>query len=98
MVILKTGAGTVNEREVEIVNEKGTWQSGSYTIFASAFLKEKGSTMKEPQDVNSPAYLGEMYIDKNNGDWRYNGKQLQPGEQKEVADFILDYIPPDGVW
>ena len=98
MVILKTGAGTVNEREVEIVNEKGTWQSGSYTLFASAFLNQKGSTKKEPHDVNSPAFLGELIIDKDNGDWQYNGEHLQPGEQKQIADFILDYVPPDGVW
>ncbi len=98
MVILKIGTGTEQEREVEIVNEEGTWQSGIYHIFASAFLPNKNNNPPEPHNVNSPNFLGEMNIEKGKGTWTYKGNKLNDDEQKEVALFIIDYSAPDGVY
>ena len=97
MVILKINAGTPLEREVEIVNEAGTWQSGSYHLFTAHFLK-KGSKAPEPHDINSPNFLGEIAINKERASWNYTGEHLNSDEQKEVADFIIDYKAPDGVY
>jgi hypothetical protein len=98
MVITKISAGTVEEREVEIVNEKGTWESGNYHLFAAHFLKGKGQQLPEPHNINSPEFLGEVNIDKEKGSWQYNGDQLNADEQKQIATFILDYNAPDGVY
>lgn len=97
MVIVKISADTPQEREIEIVNEEGTWDSGSYHLFAAVFLKEHNPT-PEPHDINSPKFLGEVIIDKVKGYWEYKGDKLNPGEQKEIANFILDYQAPDGVY
>ena len=98
MVIVKIAADTPQEREIEIVNEEGTWQSGSYHLFAAVFLTEKDKPTPEPHDVNSSKFLGEVIIDKAKGYWEYNGDKLTTDEQKQVADFILDYSAPDGVY
>jgi hypothetical protein len=97
MVILKINAGTPLEREVEIVNEAGTWANGNYHLFTAHFLK-KGSNAPEPHDINSPNFLGEIAINKEKASWNYNGDNLNSDEQKEVADFIIDYKAPDGVY
>jgi len=98
MVILKIDTGTDQEREVEIVNEEGTWKSGSYHIFASAFLENKSSNSHEPHNINSKAFLGKMSIDKEKATWKYNGDKLDKDEQEQIGAFILDYSPPDGVY
>ncbi len=98
MVILKINAETQQEREVEIVNEKGTWDSGSYHLFAAVFLTEKHKPTPEPHDINSSKFLGEVIIDKAKAYWEYKGDKLNPDEQKQIADFILDYQAPDGVY
>jgi hypothetical protein len=97
MVILKINAGTPLEREVEIVNEAGTWQSGSYHVFTAHFLK-KGSKDPEPHDINSSNFLGELVINKERASWDYTGENLTTDEQKEITDFIIDYKAPDGVY
>ena len=97
MVIIKIGTGD-QEREVEIVDEKGTWQSGIYHIFESAFLENKSNNPPEPHDINSPNFLGEMSIEKEKGTWAYSGNELNEEEQEEVALFIIDYKAPDGVY
>jgi hypothetical protein len=98
MVILKISTDTGKEREVEIVNEEGTWQSGSYHIFESAFLKGESSKSVEPHNINSESFLGEMNIEKEKGSWVYKGDKLDIEEQKQVALFIIDYSAPDGVY
>ena len=98
MVILKIGAGENQEREVEIVNEEGTWHSGSYHIFAAAFLEKNNNNPPEPHNINSKRFLGEMFIDKDKDTWKYSGDQLDPDEQEQVGVFILDYSAPDGVY
>jgi hypothetical protein len=98
MVILKISAHTDQEREVEIVNEEGTWQSGNYHIFASAFLPAKGSNLPEPHNINSKLFLGELNVEKGKGTWTYKGDKLDKEEQKQVAEFIIDYSAPDGVY
>ncbi len=98
MVILKIGTDSVNEGEVEIVNEAGTWKSGSYHIFESAFLTDNGINPPEPHDVNSYKFLGEVIVDKDKAYWEYKGNKLDADEQKQVAKFILDYSAPDGVY
>lgn len=99
MVILKTGTGTVHEREVEIVNPKGTWHNGDYEIYAAAsFLPEHGNKTAEPRDVNSPDYLGQLNIQKDDAVWIYQGEKLNTDEQKEIANFIIDYTAPDAVY
>ena len=98
MVIVKLISNDGKEQEVEIVNEKGTWQSGSYHIFSSAFLPETENNPPEPHNINSKNFLGEMSIEKDKGAWVYNGNRLDASEQQQVAKFILDYMPPDGVY
>ena len=98
MVITKIGIDTVEERTIEIVNEKGTWESGNYHLFASAFLNTKGNKSPEPHDINSANFLGEVNVDKEKGSWNYTGNKLNTDEQKQIANFILDYNAPDGVY
>ena len=98
MVILKVNTGTDAEREVEIVTERGLWESGIYKIFNAHFLSETAPEPGEPRDKNDPNFLGEINVNRENAHWEYRGGQLQPDEQKEVAEFILDYQAPDSVY
>jgi len=98
MVIIKIGTGSAHQRELEIVNEKGDWANGSYHLFSSHFVHEGAKLESEPHNVKSTRFLGELIIDKNDATWKYNGDKLNTGEQKQVADFILDYRAPDGVY
>jgi len=98
MIIIKTGTDATNEREVEIVNEKGNWGDGSYHLFASTFMNEDGDIAPEPHDIKNSNYLGEVIVDKEKAYWEYKGDKLSDDEQKQVADFILDYSAPDGVY
>ena len=98
MVILKIATGTEQEREVEIVTERGIWDSGNYMIFEAHFFKEGEKTAPEPHDTNSPAFLGLFIIDKEKDFWAFKGSKLSHEEQEQVAKFILDYQPPDGVY
>lgn len=97
MVIIKIAAGTPQEHDIEIVNEIGTWDSGTYELFIAIFLTKNAPT-PEPHDINSSKFLGEVIIDKAKGYWEYKGDKLNIDEQKEVAKFILDYQAPDGVY
>jgi hypothetical protein len=98
MVIVKIFNSAGKEREVEIVDEKGTWQNGEYHIFSSAFLPEIENNPPEPHDTKAKNFLGAISIEKEKGAWVYNGQLLDADEQQQVAQFILDYIPPDGVY
>ena len=99
MVILKTGTGTVHERDVEIVNPEGTWHNGDYQIYSvTGFLPEHGKKTAEPHDVNSPNFLGQLNIQKDAAVWLYQGDKLNADEQKEIAEFIIDYTAPDAVY
>ncbi|WP_374949331.1 hypothetical protein [Mucilaginibacter sp.] len=98
MVVLKVNQGTTNEREVEIVTARGLWETGIYKLFNADFLTDDHREFIEHVDENDPNFLGEMNVNKENADWEYRGKQLSADEQKEIADFILDYQPPDGVY
>ena len=98
MVIIKTGTDTTNERELEIVNEKGDWANGSYHLFAAAFMHKGEEITAEPHDIKGPGFLGEVIVDKDKEYWEYNGDKLNSEEQKQVAEFILDYQAPDGVY
>ena len=62
------------------------------------FLNGIDSTRPEPHNMNCPDFLGEINIDKEQVAWRYIGDKLESGEQKQVADFIIDYRPADGVY
>ena len=97
MVILKLNTGTDKEHEVEIVNEKGIWESGNYLVFKAHFIAE-GAATPEPHNINSPNYLGEVNVDKKDWSWQYIGDKLPTDEQKQVAEFILDYHAPDAVY
>lgn len=98
MVIIKIGTDITNERELEIVNEKGDWHNGSYHLFSAIFMRKDGEKTPEPHDTNNPNYLGEVLIDKDKGYWEYKGNKLNSVEQKQVSRFILDYRAPDGVY
>jgi hypothetical protein len=98
MVILKVNTGTDAEREVEIVTERGLWESGVYKIFNAHFLDKYAHKPNEPIDKNDPNFLGELNVNKENADWEYRGKKLTFVEQREVAEFILDYQAPDSVY
>ncbi len=96
MVILKINPDTPEEREVKIISDSGTWDSGSYHIYAAASLDDIEGT--EPHDRNNPDYLGELIVDKEKAFWEYKQSVLQPEEQKEIANFVMDYQAPDGVY
>ena len=96
MVVLKINAGTPHEREVKIVNDRGTWDSGAYHIYAATSLQDIETD--EPHDINRPDYLGELLVDKEKIFWEYKQTHLQPDEQKQIAEFIIDYSAPDGVY
>jgi hypothetical protein len=40
MVVLKINADTPQEREVKIVSDNGTWDSGTYHIYAATSLDD----------------------------------------------------------
>jgi hypothetical protein len=42
--------------------------------------------------------LGELNVEKGKGTWTYKGDKLDKEEQKQVAEFIIDYSAPDGVY
>ncbi|MES2809275.1 MAG: hypothetical protein V4619_11645 [Bacteroidota bacterium] len=96
MVVLKISADTGNEREVKIINDKGTWDSGVYQIYAATSLDDIQT--EEPHDKNRLDYLGELNIDKEKASWDYKETTLNADEQKEVAEFVIDYNAPDGVY
>ncbi|GAA4321922.1 hypothetical protein GCM10023149_21940 [Mucilaginibacter gynuensis] len=99
MVIVKIGEGTMQARQIEIVTERGIWDSGVYKLFNSGFLPEDGTDKKpEPTDENNPDFLGTINLNKENATWAYSGKHLSSEEQKEIADFIMDYQVPDSVY
>ncbi|MFD2147918.1 hypothetical protein [Mucilaginibacter antarcticus] len=96
MVVLKINAGTPSEREVKIINDKGTWDSGVYHIYAAASLDD--IQIEEPHDKNRLDYWGELNVDKEQARWDYTETRLNPDEQKEIAEFVIDYKAPDGVY
>ncbi|MCR8561850.1 hypothetical protein KXD93_29615 [Mucilaginibacter sp. BJC16-A38] len=98
MVIIKTGTDITNERELEIVNEKGDWANGSYHLFAARFMNKDSEVVPEPHDIKGTSFLGEIIVDKDKEYWEYKGDKLNSDEQKQVAEFILDYQAPDGVY
>jgi hypothetical protein len=98
MVIIKIGADVIHQRELEIVNEKGDWANGSYHLFSAHFVREGAKLESEPHNIKSTRFLGELIVDKGHATWEYNGDKLNADEQKQVADFILDYSAPDGVY
>lgn len=98
MVIVKILNNSGKEREVEIVDEKGTWQSGSYHLFSSVGFEDQDHPTPEPHDVNSAKFLGEMIIDKTKATWQYHGDKLNADEEKQAARFIIDYTAPDRVY
>src|ERR1700743_584269 len=98
MVIVKINSDTPQEREVEIVTEKGPWDSGSYHLFAATFLTEEDMPSPEPHNTKSSNFLGELIIDKLKEYWEYKGDKLTVEEQTQIAGFIMDYQAPDGVY
>ena len=62
------------------------------------FLSKWAGAPFEPVYKNDPNFLGEINVNKENARWEYRGKLLLPDEQKEVAEFILDYQAPDSVY
>jgi len=96
MVVLKINAYTPQEREVKIVSDKGTWVSGAYQIYTATSLDDIQTD--EPHDKAGADYLGELVLDKEKSFWEFKQSALTPDEQKEIADFVLDYEAPDGVY
>jgi hypothetical protein len=96
MVVLKINADTTQEREVKIVSDKGTWESGTYQIYAANSLDDIKTG--EHEDKTSADYLGELLLDKEKNTWGYTQSQLSRDEQKEIATFVMDYTAPDGVY
>jgi len=96
MVVLKINADTPQEREVKIVNDKGTWGSGTYHIYVAKSLDDIQTD--EPHDKSRSDYLGELSLDKEKASWNYGQSSLIPEEQKEIAEFVMDYRAPDGVY
>ena len=98
MVILKINPGTDDEHEIRIVNERGTWDNGGYHLFSAGHLQENDTQMEQPQNIHGPDFLGELIIDKTKGYWEYKGDKMNLDEQKQIADFIMDYQASDGVY
>jgi len=96
MVVLKINADTPQEREVKIVSDKGTWDSGTYHIYNATSLEDIQT--QDPHDKTRPDYLGELLIDKEKPLWDFKQTGLNPNEKKEIADFVMDYKAPDGVY
>ena len=96
MVVLKINADTPQEREVKIVSDKGTWESGIYHIYAAASLEDIQTA--ERHDKTRPDYLGELMLDKEKTLWDFKQTGLKPDEKKQIAAFIMDYKAPDGVY
>ena len=96
MVVLKINADSPQEREVKIVSDSGTWGSGVYQIYTAKSLDDIQTD--EPHDKAGADYLGELLLDKEKTLWEFKQSTLNPDEQKEIADFVLDYEAPDGVY
>lgn len=96
MVVLKINADTPQEREVKIVSDNGTWDSGTYHIYEATSLEDIET--QEPHDKTRPDYLGELLLDKEKPLWDFKQTGLKPEEKKQIAEFVLDYKAPDGVY
>lgn len=96
MVVLKINADTPLERDVKIVSDKGTWGSGTYHIYAAKSLDDIQTD--EPHDKSRSDYLGELLLDKEKTLWEFKQTRLKPDEKKQIAEFIIDYKAPDGVY
>lgn len=96
MVVLKINADTPQERDVKIVSDKGTWESGTYHIYAAKSLEDIQTD--EPHDKTRPDYLGELLLDKEKTLCDFKQTGLNPDEKKQIADFVMDYKAPDGVY
>jgi len=96
MVVLKISVDTPQEREVKIVSDNGTWESGAYHIYAATSLDDINTD--EPHDKSRADYLGELILDKEKTIWEFRQSRLTLEEEKEVADFVMDYEAPDGVY
>jgi hypothetical protein len=42
--------------------------------------------------------LGELSLDKEKPLWDFKQTGLKTGEKKQIADFVIDYKAPDGVY
>lgn len=96
MVVFKINADTPQEREVKIVSDKGTWESGSYNLYTATSLDDIESD--EPNDKAGADYLGELVLNKEKSLWEFKHADFSPGEEKEIAAFVMDYEAPDGVY
>jgi hypothetical protein len=96
MVVLKINAESPQEREVKILSDNGTWGSGSYHIYAARSLDD--IQILESEDKDPSEHLGELLLDKEKNQWSFNQTSLEADEQKEIADFVMDYNAPDGVY
>jgi hypothetical protein len=96
MVVLKISADTPQEREVKIVSDNGTWDSGTYHIYAATSLEDIQT--EEPHDKSRSDYLGELSLDKEKPLWDFKQTGLKADEKKQIAEFIIDYKAPDGVY
>lgn len=96
MVVLKINADTPQEREVKIVSDKGTWESGTYHVFPATSLDDIQTA--DPKATDSSKVLAELSINKENMSWIYDHSQLSADEEKEIAEFVMDYTAPDGVY
>lgn len=98
MVILKVNAADSAEREIAIVSESGLWKNGIYLIFDGNSLSADVRHSDDAIEKSDPGFLGEFNINKEKANWEYRGKSLSDPEQKEVANFIIDYQAPDAVY
>ncbi len=96
MVVLKINTDTAQERDVKIISDNGTWDSGTYHIYSATSFDDLEPL--EPRDKTTADYLGELLLDKENTTWDFKQSALQPDEQKEIAEFVMDYQAPDGVY
>lgn len=96
MVVLKINADTPQEREVKIVSDNGTWASGAYHIYAATSLDDIQSD--EPHDRSRSDYLGELLLDKEKPLWDFKQTGLKAEEKKQIAEFVMDYKAPNGVY
>ncbi len=96
MVVIKINADTQQEREVKIVSDDGTWKSGSYHIYKAKSLDDIETG--EPEDTNTPDYLGKLILDKEKSTSQFETGNLTSEEQQEIATFVMDYTAPDGVY
>ena len=97
--ILKHADGSRRNIIIEPVLLHDLSETGTYKIYKTSLDNESALFTEELEidegkpalaDEANPDYLGSMEIEPMRLQWKYTGDLLNPDEQKQVVNFIID--------